>query len=551
LAALLLLVASAAIVFRLGVRSLQGWDEAIYAEVAREMLRSGDWLTLHYNWQPWFEKPPLMMWITASFFSIFGVSTFWARAASACAGIMLVLVTYLSGRKAFGTAVGALAGAILLSNYAFLWQARDGKTDVLLTLFIYLCILAYQHARTDRRYWYAVGVFFALAFMTKSWAALVIPPVLLVALVIDGTVKATLRSPTFWGALGLAVVLVVPWHAAMLVLHPSAFIDRYFLYDLVERSTTNVGVLSSTPRTHLAIIASWFTPWAAMVPFALAVNLHQLMAQRRRPSEPLYLIVACVVFGLYSLARTRYVQYIFPIYPGLCVLIALMIVKAFRSHRELAFSGLVLSLLLALLSASWRAIEFLLLAPAAVGAAVLGLSWIAESRASRSVAELRELSAEPVPSWQGMLLNLWESFRRAPLRTLGFRAFVVVVTFFFAGRSISHAMLAYSGEFSPLATLAQRAGQLDPQTDLLAMYTPDGGDANVDIPQLVFYSDRRVIAIENRNQLGAQLGDQRPQPIVLHQSAMQALSADYHFNIVAEEPPWVYASIARFPSGQR
>jgi 4-amino-4-deoxy-L-arabinose transferase-like glycosyltransferase len=73
----------------LGHKPLAEWDEGIYAEVSREMI-GGSWLVPHWNAQLWFEKPPLMLWITAVFFKLFGVSEFWARAGSAFSGIATV-----------------------------------------------------------------------------------------------------------------------------------------------------------------------------------------------------------------------------------------------------------------------------------------------------------------------------------------------------------------------------------------------------------------------------------------------------------------------------
>ena len=66
----------------LGHKPLTNWDEGIYAEISREMLSLG-LLVPQWNYQPWFEKPPLMFWITAAFFKLFGVTDFWARAGSA------------------------------------------------------------------------------------------------------------------------------------------------------------------------------------------------------------------------------------------------------------------------------------------------------------------------------------------------------------------------------------------------------------------------------------------------------------------------------------
>src|SRR5271168_4782805 len=81
-AGLATLVAALVLLPLLGHKPLAEWDEGIYAEVSREML-GGSWLVPHWNGELWFEKPPLMLWITAVFFKLFGVSEFWARAGSA------------------------------------------------------------------------------------------------------------------------------------------------------------------------------------------------------------------------------------------------------------------------------------------------------------------------------------------------------------------------------------------------------------------------------------------------------------------------------------
>jgi 4-amino-4-deoxy-L-arabinose transferase-like glycosyltransferase len=73
-------------------RGSVGFDEAVYAQISKEMVAGGDWLTLHVANQPWFEKPPLFMWMTAALYRLFGVTVFWSRAASAFSGIALVLL---------------------------------------------------------------------------------------------------------------------------------------------------------------------------------------------------------------------------------------------------------------------------------------------------------------------------------------------------------------------------------------------------------------------------------------------------------------------------
>ena len=93
---LILIAASAVLFYRLGADPLHSWDEAVYAESAKEMVQSHDWLTPHWNNQPFLQKPPLFIWSTALMFKLFGVSETAARATSALAGVgCVVLVLFI------------------------------------------------------------------------------------------------------------------------------------------------------------------------------------------------------------------------------------------------------------------------------------------------------------------------------------------------------------------------------------------------------------------------------------------------------------------------
>src|SRR5436309_1244284 len=105
----LLLCATVMLLWNLGAHPLKNWDESIYAEVAKEMVRTGDWLTPHWNSRPWFEKPPLYLWLAATSFKLFGITEFAARLPSALSGVGLVAIVYLLGQRMYSTTVGVLA----------------------------------------------------------------------------------------------------------------------------------------------------------------------------------------------------------------------------------------------------------------------------------------------------------------------------------------------------------------------------------------------------------------------------------------------------------
>src|SRR5688572_17300900 len=92
------------------------YDEAIYGQVAKETAQGNHWITLHWNGQPWFHKPPLYFWITAILFKIFGTSEFVARSLSAVAGVGCVALSYLIARHLYGRTSAILSVLILITS---------------------------------------------------------------------------------------------------------------------------------------------------------------------------------------------------------------------------------------------------------------------------------------------------------------------------------------------------------------------------------------------------------------------------------------------------
>ena len=270
LISLLVLIAAFALLWKLGTGSLAAWDEAIYAQVSKEIVRSGDWLTLHWEYQPWFEKPPLFMWITALFYRLFGVSEFWARVPSALSGIALIGVTYLIGKSTYGKRIGFLAAAILATCYHFLSFSRFGTMDVMLTLFIYLTLYAYLRLNNEnQKWWYLVWSSCALALMVKGAGGLIAPAAIVLALAFDKRFGAAIRSKHFWQGVLLALLIVAPWHILMYVWYGRAFIDEYFGYHVIARSTRTLEGHASGYFYYIGRLVDGFFPWCLLVPFAV------------------------------------------------------------------------------------------------------------------------------------------------------------------------------------------------------------------------------------------------------------------------------------------
>ena len=183
----------------LGGVHLFDWDEINFAECSREMLLTGDYLRPQINFMPFWEKPPLFMWLQSMSMHLFGVNEFAARFPNAVCGILTLLVVYHIGKKMYDKTFGwlwviAYSGSILPHLYF-----RSGIIDPFFNLFIFLSFVflieseknktpqyfqfrildfgflrdgSLESRASDNRYAYRAliigGVFSGLAMLTKG-----------------------------------------------------------------------------------------------------------------------------------------------------------------------------------------------------------------------------------------------------------------------------------------------------------------------------------------------------------------------------------------------
>src|SRR5947208_1297262 len=174
----LALLATALLAGRLAEGDLIG-DPVIYAAVAKSMLVRGEWTTLYLAGQPFFDKPPLVVWLAALAFKLFGVSTWSARLPGVALGIAACLVLWRLGAFLFDERVGLAAGAILALTPGFVRFGSTLLLDTALALGALAGLLATARAfaRGGRGLWQA-GVWFGVAFLGKGALALGAPAVL-------------------------------------------------------------------------------------------------------------------------------------------------------------------------------------------------------------------------------------------------------------------------------------------------------------------------------------------------------------------------------------
>jgi 4-amino-4-deoxy-L-arabinose transferase-like glycosyltransferase len=310
--ALAMLVSAAVIFPLLGHKALADWDEGIYAEVSREFLGRG-WLIPHWHFQPWFEKPPLGLWVTAIFFRLFGVNEFWARVGSALASVGIVGIVHAAALRIRDRKAAWISTIILLTSFGFLRVARMGELDALLTLGCCAALWGLANVRAGKLtgwYWFWTG--FAIAAMTKGAASVTLVLTLAVLLVWNRWNQRQLGWP-FLGGLCIFAALVLPWHLYMLHAFGRVFLREYLGLHVITRAISQMEGHTTPWWYYPKVLVAYTSPWLFLFPFAL-------WWQPRRRDLREWLAFAAVVLAFFSIIATRSPKYIFPAYPALALL---------------------------------------------------------------------------------------------------------------------------------------------------------------------------------------------------------------------------------------
>lgn len=306
--------------FNLGVPSLWDESEAMYTEVAREIIQTSDWITLHFNFQPWFVHPPFYMWLTALTSELVGWTELTGRIWSALFGLGSVLATYFLGKNLFQKKVGFLAGIIFATTFQTIIASRVGVMDTALSFFVTLSILLLYKGYKTGKDTYHLLAFIAASFavLTKGPIGIILPFLIVIPYLFFTKDLKVLKEMRIIRGAAIFLIIVAPWYIAEYVRHSGEFIKYVLGYQTLGRFFGAVESQSGPWYYYLGIIPLGFLPWTAFLPASLT-----RLFKSRAKKESLFLLIWCiVVFAFFSLAGTKLPDYIIFIYPALSIMVA-------------------------------------------------------------------------------------------------------------------------------------------------------------------------------------------------------------------------------------
>lgn len=320
----------------LNYRHLIPSDEGRYAEIAREMLVTGDWVTPRYNGYKYFEKPPLQIWATATAFNVFGIGDWQARLWAALTGFLTILFVGYTGARIYNARTGWLAALALASSPMWVIGGHINSLDMGLSAFLVaaLCSLLLaqtsQHANGTRNWMWACWAFMALATLSKGVIGLVIPGMVFVVYSISAwDWKIWKRLHIVSGTI-LFLIITAPWFVLIAQRNPE-FLEFFFIHEHLQRFTQTAHSRTGPIYYFIPLLILGFLPWIAQIPG----GIRQAWQERNQQFSSGWLLTCwfAVILGFFSISQSKLPGYIIPIFP------ALALIAGNRLDHNLGFSN--------------------------------------------------------------------------------------------------------------------------------------------------------------------------------------------------------------------
>ncbi len=317
----------------LGYVHLFDWDEINFAECAREMIVSKEYLRMQIDFMPFYEKPPLFIWMQVLSMKAFGIGEYAARLPDALTGIATLLTLYWAGTKARGRQTGLWWTVLYAATWLPHIYFKSGIIDPVFNYFIFLAFVQVWLLKWGIKKWMhaaLAGLFIGLAVLTKGPVAIVVSGIAFVGFLIW---NRGLRGYNWLHFLLLALIALLTmslWFGVEIALHGWTFFREFIAYQ--------AGLFGQNIADHEE---PWYYHPIVLLIGCFPASLFLLGWRRQQEEGPArdftrwMWLLFWVVLILFSIVKTKIVHYSSLCYYPLTYLAAVQIVRLLEGERRL------------------------------------------------------------------------------------------------------------------------------------------------------------------------------------------------------------------------
>jgi len=338
----------------LGHRDLFEEDEGRYAEIPREMVATGDWLTPHLDGFKYFEKPAFQYWMTAAGYELFGENNATARLWPAVFGFSCALFVWYLGRRIFNSDAGFYGFIITVSSLMFEILGHFLTLDMTVSAFIVIGIGAFAIAQNNRqdhagvRNWMMLAwASLAGAVLTKGLIGIVLPGGAVVVYSLWQRDRALWKHMHMGKGMLLLLALAAPWFWAVSNANHD-FASYFFIHEHLERYTSTVHKRAGSILYFVPVFIIGISPWLVSGLKAVLQPGFDWKPGRDEGFNPVrfFWVFIVLTFVFFSAAQSKLTAYILPIMPVVALLAGLKLSKCSDTRGDawtlLVIAGLCL-----------------------------------------------------------------------------------------------------------------------------------------------------------------------------------------------------------------
>jgi 4-amino-4-deoxy-L-arabinose transferase-like glycosyltransferase len=311
-------------------RTLIKPDEGRYAEIPREMVASGDWVTPRLNDLKYFEKPPLQYWATATAYSLFGQHQWTSRLWAGLTGFAGLLLVWFAGARLFGREAAGYAILILASSFLYALMGHINTLDMGVTFFITLGILALllgqseMNLRLQRNWMLLAWAGMAFAVLSKGLMGIILPGTAVFIYCFVQRDFNVLRRMHWLPGLAVFLLISAPWFYLVMQANPE-FFGRFFIYEHYTRFTTKDLGRYQPWYYFVPILLAGALPWTVLMFDSLfrtadKDGLARAVTGKSFNAARFLLIWAIFIYVFFSLSGSKLPSYLLPMFPALALL---------------------------------------------------------------------------------------------------------------------------------------------------------------------------------------------------------------------------------------
>ncbi len=329
-------------------------DEPRFAEASREMLERGDYIVPYFNNQFRFDKPPFTYWCQVASFRVFGENDFAARLPTAIAAALIAVVLLEWGARIREERAGWWAAIVFTLALQTFVHGKAAVADMWLVLFFTLAHrsgweLLCQNPK-PRIFWWIFYISLAFGFLAKGPVAWT--PLLTVTLAKLFRPEKRLNAQfRFVPGLTLMLAIVCVWAVPALMRTHGDFFRVGIMHHVVGRSFSVMeGHGAPSPLMYLALLPFYFiTIFGSFFPWSIKLPALWTQLRLKRDATDTFLITGTVIiFGIFTLVKTKLPHYTLPAFPLLALLLARRF-DSLRLSRKLVISTAIVYVVVTLL----------------------------------------------------------------------------------------------------------------------------------------------------------------------------------------------------------